>query len=97
MKKYTGGYQIIDCKGLDLTDSNEQTISGLYAKVKKAVDDGEFMLATGCVWGDNSDAPLTPLPFFAQQWSDSMIVCTCSIKNVQITNKDKVTVVSLVG
>ena len=28
MKNYTGGYQIIDCGGLDLTDSNEQTITG---------------------------------------------------------------------
>ena len=35
MKDYNGGYQIIDCGGLDLTDSNEQTINGLFAKADK--------------------------------------------------------------
>lgn len=95
MKKFTGGYQIIDCNGLDLTDSNEQTITGLFAKAKKACEDGSFVLATGCVWGDNSDAPLTPLPCFLQMWTSELIVATCSTKSVRITKADKCTVVDL--
>lgn len=95
MKNYTGGYQIIDCGGLDLTDSNEQTITGLFAKAKKACEDGMFVLASNCVWGDNSDAPLTPLPCFLQMWTAELIVATCSTKSVRITNADKCTVVDL--
>lgn len=97
MKDFTGGYQIIDCDGLDMTDANEQTINGLFAKAKKACDDGTFVLAKNIVWGSNNDQPLTPLPVFLQQWSADLIVATCSIYSVRITSADKCTVVSLVG
>ena len=97
MAKFTGGYQIIDCGGLDMTDDQEQTITGLFAKAKKACEDGTFVLASNIVWGSNNDAPLTPLPVFLQQWNSDLIVATCSIYSVNITKADKCTVVSLVG
>lgn len=97
MKDFTGGYQIIDCGGLDMTDGNEQTITGLFNKAKKACDDGTFVLAKNIVWGSNNDQPLTPLPVFLQQWNADLIVATCSIYSVRITKADKCTVVSLVG
>lgn len=97
MKKFNGGYQIIDCGGLDMTDSDPQTISGLFAKAKKACEDGKPVYASNCVWGVNSDAPLTPLPCFLQKWSDNLIVATCSVKSVQITDEDVCTVVDLVS
>ncbi|MBO7731369.1 MAG: hypothetical protein J6S67_02400 [Methanobrevibacter sp.] len=97
MRKFTGGYQIIDCGGLDMTDNQEQIITGLFKKAKKACEDGTFVLASNIVWGINSDAPLTPLPVFLQQWNDDLIVATCSIYSVNITSADKCTVVSLVG
>lgn len=97
MKKYNGGYQIIDCGGLDMTDSNEQTITGLFKKAKKAVEDGKPVFASNTVWGSNSDAPLTPLSVFLQQWNADLIVATCSTKSVRITKADKCTVVDLVN
>lgn len=97
MKKFTGGYQIIDCGGLDMTDNKAQTITGIFAKALKACEDGTFVLATNVVWGSNNDSPLTPLPVFLQKWSDELVVATCSIYSVQITDKDVCTVVSLVG
>lgn len=97
MKDFTGGYQIIDCGGLDMTDANEQTINGLFNKAKKACEDGTFVLAKNIVWGSNNDQPLTPLPVFLQQWNADLIVATCSIYSVRITKADKCTVVSLVG
>lgn len=95
MGNYSGGYQIIDCGGLDLTSAELQTIKGLFAKAKKACEDGTFVLASNCVWGSNNDAPLTPLPCFLQKWSDSLIVATCSVKSVQITDEDVCTIVDL--
>ena len=44
MKKYNGGYQIIDCGGLDMTDDQEQTITGLFKKAKKAIEDASRCL-----------------------------------------------------
>ena len=93
----TSGYFMIDCKGLDLTDSNEQTINGLFAQMKKGIASGKPLIAYNCVWGDNSDAPLTPIHFFAQNWTDSLVVGTASILNITCSSADKVNVTSLVA
>lgn len=91
-----GGYIMIDCKGLDLTANEEQTISGLYADMVNAIKTGKPLVAYNCVWGSNNDSPMTPIPFFAQNWTDSLVVGTASILNISCTSADKVTVTSLV-
>lgn len=91
-----GGYIMIDCKGLDLTSAEEQTISGLYNDMVNAIKTGKPLFAYNCVWGSNNDSPMTPIPFFAQNWSDSMVVVTSSTLNITCTSADKVNVTSLV-
>lgn len=91
-----GGYIMVDCKGLDLTSNEEQTISGLYNDMIKAIDSGKPLVAYNCVWGSNNDSPMTPINFFAQKWSDSLVVGTASTLNISCTSADKVTVISLV-
>lgn len=91
-----GGYIMIDCKGLDLTDDTKQDIDGLYAAMQEALKTGKPMYAYNCVWGTNSDSPLSPIPFFAQQWNDSMVVGTASILNITCNSDDEVYVTSLV-
>ena len=91
-----GGYIMIDCKGLDLTSNEEQTISGLYDDMVNAIKTGKPLVAYNCVWGSNNDSPMTPIPFFAQNWSDSMVVGTASVLNITCTSADKVNVTSLV-
>ena len=91
-----GGYIMIDCKGLDLTSNEEQTINGLYNDMVKAIKTGKPLVAYNCVWGSNNDSPMTPIPFFAQNWNSSMVVGTASILNITCTSADKVTVTSLV-
>lgn len=91
-----GGYIMIDCKGLDLTSREEQTISGLYADMVNAIKTGKPLVAYNCVWGSNNDSPMTPIPFFAQNWTNSLVVGTASILNISCTSADKVTVTSLV-
>lgn len=91
-----GGYIMVDCKGLDLTSNEEQTINGLYNDMIKAIDSGKPLVAYNCVWGSNNDSPMTPINFFAQKWSDSLVVGTTSILNISCTSADKVTVTSLV-
>lgn len=92
-----GGYFMIDCKGLDLTSDSEQTISGLYAQMQKGLASGKPLMAYNCVWGSNSDSPLTPIHFFAQQWSEGLVVGTASILNITCSSADKVNVTSLVS
>ena len=35
------GYAMVDCTGLNLNTSSEQTITGFYAKAKAAFDSGK--------------------------------------------------------
>lgn len=91
-----GGYIMVDCKGLDLTSREEQIISGLYNDMVNAIKTGKPLVAYNCVWGSNNDSPMTPIPFFAQNWTDSLVVGTASILNISCTSADKVTVTSLV-
>ena len=92
----SGGYVMIDCKGLDLTSREEQTISGLYNDMITAIKSGKPLVAYNCVWGSNNDSPMTPIPFFAQNWNTTMVVGTASILNITCTSADKVNVTSLV-
>lgn len=92
-----GGYYMIDLKGLDLTSDTTQTISGLYADMQKGIASGKPLVGYNSVWGDNSDSPMSPICFFAQQWSDNLVVGTASILNISCTNQDVVTVTSLVS
>ena len=93
--RQNGGYAMVDLRGLDLTDSNPQTISGLYADMVKAIKSGKPLIGVNAVWGSNSDNPMTPIWFFAQQWSSNLVVGTASILNISCTDQDVVTVTNL--
>ena len=90
-----GGYYMVDLKGLDLTSDSTQTISGLYAEMQKGIASGKPLVGYNAVWGSNSDSPMTPICFFAQQWSEGLVVGTASILNIACTSSDVVTVTDL--
>lgn len=92
-----GGYYMIDLSGLDLTDTDPQTVNGLYAQMQKGIKSGKPLVGFNSVWGTNSDSPMTPICFFAQQWSSNLVVGTASILNISCTDQDVVTVTSLVS
>lgn len=45
------GYTMVDCTGLNLNTSSEQTISGFYAKAKAAFDSADKVTVTNLVAG----------------------------------------------
>lgn len=92
-----GGYVMVDGKGLDLTANESQTINGLFQALKDAFATGKPVFGYNCVWGANSDAPLSPIGFFVQIWNENLIVCTSSILKIDVTNEDVVTITSLVS
>ena len=95
MKKYNGGYQIIDCGGLDLLGgSTPQTKTGLYKKLQKAVEDMKPIYVSNCIYGNGH--PMTPIHVFAQQEDVHTIIATASILQVVVTKQDSVTINSLV-
>lgn len=96
MKKFTGGYQIIDCGGLNLLGgSTPQSITGIYKRVESGLKSNKPIFAGNCKYGDGH--PMTPICVMAQQESADTIVCTASILQIWITKEDSVTIVSLLG
>lgn len=96
MTKTNGGYQIIDCQGLNLLGgSTPQTKTGLYNKLKEALKSNKPVFAYNCIYGDGH--PMTPVQVMCQQESANTIVCTASILQIWVTNQDSVTVVSLLS
>ena len=92
-----GGYIMFDAEGVDLTSDSTQTKAGMFNKLKKVLGANKPVFAYNVNWGTGSNKYLTPLPVFVQQWSSTLIVLTCSILKVEVTNEDVITVTSLVG
>lgn len=95
MLKCKGGYVLIDCKKMDLTKgSTEQTITGIYDRVKEAMNGGKPVYACNCVWGTGN--PVTPINVIAIQEDTDTIICTASTLQIVVKNTDKVTIVNMV-
>lgn len=89
----TSGYLMFDTMGIDLTSQSEQNKPGIYAKLQKAMATGKPLIGYGLLWGEGKK--LTPMSFFANQYSENLIVCTNSILNINVTSSDVVTVQDL--
>lgn len=88
-----GGYQMIDCKGMELTSSEKLTISGIYNDVNNAYQIEKLVLACNCLW---DGAKVTPVPVFITKLSNDTFTATSSILQLVIDSEDGVTINSLV-
>lgn len=88
------GYIMVDCGGLDLNDSTEQEITGLYDRAKAALATGKPCYATNCVM---SDMPCSPVSVVAWDQGDDGIIATGHVLRIAIAADDGVTVTNLVA
>lgn len=87
------GYVLVDGTGINLNTSSEQTITGFYAKAKKAFDTKKPVLVCNC---NMSGAPCTPVSVIA--WMEgTSIIATGHVLRVVIDEDDGVTVTNLVA
>ena len=87
------GYVFVDCTGLDVNDSTEQEISGLYARSLAAIKSGKPAYAVNC---NMSGAPCTPVSVVAWEENGS-IIATGHVFRIQIDEDDGTTVTNLVA
>lgn len=88
------GYILFDCGGLDLNDSTEQTIDGIYDRAVEALTAGKLVVATNCVM---SNMPTTPISVVAWDQGDDGIIATGHTLRIVIAEDDGVTVTNLVS
>lgn len=89
-----GGYILFDCGGLELNDSTTQSITGMYARAKKALESGKPVYACNCVM---NDGPTTPVSVVAWQEDAHTIIATGHVLRIVIEDDDDVTVINLVA
>ena len=86
------GYILFDCGGLDLNDSTEQTINGIYDRAKEALSAGKAVFTTNCVMSDMS---CTPCAVVAWDQGNDGIIATGHVFRIVIAKDDGVTVTNL--
>ena len=89
------GYIFIDMGGLNLMSSEEQEISGVYARAKAALATGKPVFATNCVMG--TGRPCAPVSVTAWQEDSDTIIATGHVLRVVIEEDDGVTVTNLIA
>lgn len=87
-----GGYALIDCKGLNLLSDSSQTVSGLFARLGKAIKDNKPVYAANCKWGTN---PITPIPVLVNDDGSGSHICTSSTLQIWVASDDSVTIVNM--
>lgn len=88
------GYILFDCGGLDLNDSTEQEIEGIYDRAKEALATGKLVVAINCVM---SDMPCSPVAVVAWDQGSDGIIATGHVLRIVIAEDDGVTVTNLVA
>lgn len=82
-----GGYVMIDCTGLDL--SNPGKVNGLYARTKKAIETNKPIQL---YWLRNNTQGFTPVPAFGGVESASSVFLSFFPVTIHIDNEDTVTI-----
>ena len=94
MGKMVGGYSLVDCSGLVLTKSTNQTIAGIWDAVDKAYKSGKPCWACNCGYNNGT---LTPVPVMILDESPTEYIATSSILQISIKNNDVCKVISLLS
>lgn len=81
-----GGYALIDCAGLDLSDLGK--VEGLYNQLDAAIKAGKFILLSNVV---NSTTKFTPIPAFGG-YDDDGIFASFEPVTIHVTSGDIVSI-----
>lgn len=89
-----GGYAMIDCKGLKLTETDPQEIGGVWEIAKKALESGKPIIAHNCVY---NDAPVSPVTCFGWYIDTDEIVIVGATLHIHVKDDDTATVIDVVS
>ena len=81
-----GGYAMVDCTGIDLSDLG--TVSGLYARVKAAISTEKPIVLSGIV---NSTQVFTPMVAYGGVESSTSVFLSFFPVTLHISSGDVVT------
>ena len=86
------GYVGVDCTGINLLAGEKQTVSGIFAKSKDAIETGKPIYAVNLQYG--SGVPMTPVSVMAIA-EGGKYCFTASVLQIWVDEEDGVEVVNL--
>ena len=82
-----GGYQLVDCSGLDLTKTELTSLSGIWQKAVDALASGKPIVALNCIYGTGVN--VSPVVCFGWYLGAGEIVIVGATLHIHITSADK--------
>lgn len=89
-----GGYILVDCTGLELYETDPQSITGIWEKAVTAIKQNKPIMACNCTY---AEAPVTPVPCFGWYLSATEIVIVGATLHVHVKSDDTATVLDVVS
>ena len=89
-----GGYFLLDCMGLDLTETDPQEIAGSWENVKAAIASDKPIIAHNCVYG--SGVKVSPVTCFGWYIDTDEIVIVGATLHIHVKDDDTATVFDVV-
>jgi len=88
-----GGYFMVNCKGLDLTVTDPQTIPGIWNDAVIAMGTGKPIIAHNCVYG--SGVNVSPVTCFGWYISATEIVIVGATLHIHVKSDNTATVLDV--
>lgn len=92
---FSGGYYMVDCTGIDLTETDPQSITGIWKKAVTAIATNKPIVAYGCVYG--TGVPVSPVVCFGWYISTTEIVIVGATLHIHIKSDNTATVLDVVS
>lgn len=90
--KAPGGYILVDATGIELTETDPQSVTGIWDKAVAAVASQKPIVASGCTY---ATAPVSPVTGFAWYLDTDEIVFVGATLHGHIKDDDTATVIDV--
>lgn len=84
---FKGGYVLVDCSGLDLTETSATSLTGIWKKAKDALASGKPIVAYNCIYG--TGVKVSPVACFGFYLASDEICIVGATLHIHITDNDK--------
>ena len=87
-----GGYFMVDCAGLELYETEPQSITGIWQKAVAAMAQDKPIVAYNCTY---AEAPVSPVTCFGWYLSTTEIVIVGATLHIHVKSDDTATVLDV--
>lgn len=85
------GVAMIDCKNLELTSEEEQSVEGLYAYLEAAYKNNKQVILCNCLYDDSRSTPIAVMMIK----DNDIYICTSNILQLSVDSNDDITITNL--